>query len=319
MSLYRSRDWEAYVRFILAILTTAMTGGLAYAAPPQKDGTFHPEAMTEFARDAFWFNDMILTPVIIGVTGLVTVLLLWVIIRYNSKAHSKPSRWSHNTVLEIGWTLVPVAILIVIAAFSFPLLYKLDKEPDLSVIAASDQAEEAAAARQGWVTFKAMGNQWNWTYSFPDYVDEDGYAVEFVSNGLQKGGLSTDIPGGLHNLSVDYPLVLPVGRYIRYYTAASDVIHSFAMPSFAIKTDAIPGRLNEGWFKVDEPGIYYGQCSELCGKDHAFMPIEIHVVPQAQFDSWMAMMQAGDVDGAARSVAEIQPLTTPTRLASAAQ
>ena len=308
------------MRFILAILSGLMTGGLAWAGPPEKDGLFHPEPVTETARHAFWFNDMILTPVIVGVTVLVTILLIWVMVRYNSKANKTPARWSHNTPLEVGWTLVPIAILAVIAAFSFPLLYELDKEPDLAVIASGDNADDAAAADAGWVTFKATGNQWNWTYSFPDYVDADGYALEFTSNGLDKGGLSTDIGGSAEqNLSVDYPLVLPAGRYIRYYTAASDVIHAFAMPVFAIKTDAIPGRLNEGWFKIDQTGIFYGQCSELCGKDHAFMPIEIRVVPQAQFETWIGLMQSGDFDAALLSVAEIQPLSAETRLASAAQ
>jgi len=116
---------------------------------------------------------------------------------------------------------------------------------------------------------------------------------------------------------VDYPLVVPAGRYIRYYTAAADVIHSFAMPSFGIKTDAVPGRLNEGWFKVDTPGVYYGQCSELCGKNHAYMPIEIRVVPQAQYDAWLTVMKGGDFDAAARQVATIDPLQQTTRLAAA--
>ena len=129
--------------------------------------------------------------------------------------------------------------------------------------------------------------------------------------------MSTDPDIGEKYLSVDYPLVVPAGRYVRYYTAASDVIHSFAMPSFGIKTDAVPGRLNEGWFKVDEPGVYYGQCSELCGKNHAFMPIEIRVVEQAQYDAWLDIMRSGDFDAAAQRVAQIETDQQFARLSAA--
>ena len=124
------------------------------------------------------------------------------------------------------------------------------------------------AAAQGFVNVKAQGNQWNWTYSYPDIVDADGFPLEFVSNGIHKGTSAdpTDTDLRPRNLAVDYPMVIPAGRYVRYYTAAADVIHSWTVPAFGVKTDAVPGRLNEGWFLVDEPGVYYGQCSELCGR-----------------------------------------------------
>ena len=234
------------------------------------------------------------------ITLFVFGLLGYVSWKYRAKNNPEPSKTTHNSLLEVVWTAVPVAILVVISAFSFPYLYKIDKEPDLQGIAAGEIAsteQERAAAELGWVNVKAVGNQWNWTYFYPDYSDADGEQVNFVSNGIHRG-LSTDTTDGQRLLSVDYPMVVPAGRYVRYYTGASDVIHSFAMPSFGIKTDAIPGRLNEGWFKVDKVGVYYGQCSELCGKDHAYMPIEIRVVPQEQFDQWMELMQAFEYDAA---------------------
>ena len=120
------------------------------------------------------------------------------------------------------------------------------------------------------------------------------------------------------NLAVDYPMVIPAGRYVRYYTAAADVIHAWTVPAFGVKTDAVPGRLNEGWFLVEQPGIYYGQCSELCGVDHAFMPIEVRVVPQAQFDRWAELMKAGDVDGANATVRDIVSFDSPTQTKFAA-
>ena len=208
------------------------------------------------------------------------------------------------------WTVVPALILVAIASQSFPNLYYQDVPPNLQQV--QDKANKLLAdgksgeyerftkeynpeaAAQGFVNVKAQGNQWNWTYTYPDITDDAGYPLEFVSNPLQVG-LSTDSKEGVRNLSVDYPMVVPAGRYVRYYTAAADVIHSFAVPAFGIKTDAVPGRLNEGWFLVDEPGTYYGQCSELCGVNHAFMPIEVRVVPQEQFDRWAQLMLAGEI------------------------
>ena len=257
------------------------------------------------------------------ITLFVLALIIWVIIRYNSRRNPVAEQFSHNSLVEVIWTVVPVLLLVAIAGPSFSLLFYGENEPDLEMIAGITDNDnpnyypEAAAA--GWVTVKAQGNQWNWTYSFPDETDEAGYPLEFVSNGLHHG-LSTDAPSSPEkprNLAVDYPLVLPANRYIRYQTAASDVIHSFAMPSFGIKTDAVPGRLNEGWFLVEEPGVYYGQCSELCGKDHAFMPIEIRIVPNSQYEQWLETMKGGDFDAAATLVATIDPIDGDTRLASA--
>ncbi|MEO0982178.1 MAG: cytochrome c oxidase subunit II [Pseudomonadota bacterium] len=293
----------------MLLAVSAIAVGTAAAGVPV-DGAygFQPPA-TELARDAFGFHNILLMPIITAITIFVLALLLWVMVRFNKRANTTPSKTTHNTLIEVVWTTIPVVILVIIAGFSFPLLYKFDRAPDLEALAAED-----AAAAEGWINVKAQGNQWNWTYTYPDLLDDSGFPLEFVSNPLHRG-ISTDEARGLTNLSVDYPVVVPVGRYIRYYTAASDVIHSWAVPAFGIKTDAIPGRLNQGWFKVDEPGVYYGQCSELCGKDHAFMPIEIRVVDQATYDAWTRLMLSGDFDAAVEMVDAAQP--DSTRLASA--
>jgi len=305
------------VKRLTALLASLAVSAPAWASQPVDGAYGFQPPVTTTAVKAFGFHNNLLMPIITFITLFVLALLIWIIVRYNSKANKEPRKFTHNMAIEIAWTLIPVGILCVIAVFSFPLLYEFDKEPDLAAIASGEVVGEdvdKAAAELGWINFKARGNQWNWTYSFPDYTDADGYAAEFTSNPLQRG-LSTDSPAEPRNLVVDYPLVLPAGRYIRYYTGASDVIHSFAMPAFAIKTDSIPGRLNEGWFKVDTPGTYYGQCSELCGKDHAYMPIEIRIVPQAQFDRWIARVTDGDIDAATQMVQVIDTLGD-TQLAS---
>ncbi|MEM6900511.1 MAG: cytochrome c oxidase subunit II [Pseudomonadota bacterium] len=319
------------MRSFLSIITTFIVGGVAFAQGQPTDGALgFQEPVTELARRGFSFHDNFLLWMCIIITLFVLFLLIWVMVRYNAKANPVPSKTTHNTTIEVIWTLGPVMILVAIAIVSFPLLYYFDAEPDLEAIASGEvtaSVEDQAAAAQGWVNVKAQGNQWNWTYSYPDALDDSGYPLEFTSSPLHTGqpeldreryellGKSVPFDEQPVNLAVDLPMVVPAGRYIRYYTAAADVIHSFAMPSFGIKTDAVPGRLNEGWFKVDQPGVYYGQCSELCGKDHAFMPIEIRVVPQAQYDEWLRIMMTGDADAAAEYVSVIN---TPTRLASIA-
>ena len=295
-------------------------GGFAAAQGKPTDGALgFQEPVTEIARRGFAFHDNFLLWMCIIITLFVALLLLWVMFRYSAKRNPVPSKTTHNTVIEVIWTVTPVIILILISIVSFPLLYYVDAEPDLALIASGEvdaSAEERAAAADGWINVKAQGNQWNWTYSYPDEVDGDGFPLEFTSNPLHYG-LSTDPDIGEKYLSVDYPMVVPAGRYIRYYTAASDVIHAFAMPSFGIKTDAVPGRLNEGWFKVDRAGVYYGQCSELCGKNHAFMPIEIRVVPQEEYDAWLEIMKSGDFDAAALRVATIDTDQQFARLTAA--
>lgn len=295
------------MRAVTMLALGALSASAAQAAVPRNGGIGFQPAATELAEQVAFFNDRVMMPILGGISVLVLALLVYVIARYNRRSNPKPASFSHNTTVEVVWTALPVLILVVIAAFSFPLLYKVDQAPDLEQIASQGGAD-AEAAEEGWLTVKAQGHQWYWTYIYPDFTDADGFPAEFVSNPLHTG-LSTDASNGIRNLSVDFPVVVPAGRYIRYQTIAADVIHSWTVPSFGIKTDAIPGKLNEGWFKVDEPGVYYGQCSELCGPNHAYMPIEVRVVPQAQFDNWIELIQSGDLDAAAARVATIDPLS----------
>ena len=214
---------------------------------------------------ATFFHDIILMPVITGITLLVLGLLVWVVIRYNKKSNPVPAKWSHNTFIEIVWTVLPVLILVGISLFSFRLLFAYHDmpTPDLTV--------------------KATGNQWNWSYEYPDQG-----VPEYVSNMIPEDEIAArGMPHSLYRLAADEPIVVPVGKTVRVLVTATDVIHAFALPAFGLKTDAIPGRVNETWFRADRTGVFYGQCSELCGVDHAFMPIQINVVTEAEFAAWV--------------------------------
>ena len=187
--------------------------------------------------------------VITAIAGFVLFLLIMVMVRFNARANPKPSRTTHNTMLEIAWTVIPVIILAVIVVPSFRLLFLQLNTP------AAD------------ITVKATGKQWYWTYNYPD-----NGKFEFDSLMVQEKDLKADQP---RLLAVNNEMVVPVNKIVRVQTIGAEVIHSFAVPSFGIRIDAIPGRLNETWFKATREGVYYGQCSELCGKDHAFMPIAV--------------------------------------------
>ena len=316
------------MRFLASLLSFLTLGGAAFAAEPVEGAVNFQPAATRIMERLHGFHAYLLV-IITLVTLFVLALLIVVMVRYNKRANPVPRKFSHNTLIEVVWTVAPVLILVAIAGPSFSNLFYQENEPDLEAIAQSSGDNPNLypdAAAEGWITVKAQGNQWNWTYSYPDELDDGGYAIEFVSNPLQRGLSSdvTDASRGPRNLAVDYPLVIPVNRYVRYQTAASDVIHSFAVPAFGIKTDAVPGRLNEGWFLVEEEGTYYGQCSELCGKDHAFMPIEVRVVSADAYTAWAEAMKAGDFDGAfgglptTRQTVSTQELTDAfTRLAEA--
>lgn len=224
---------------------------------------------------ALWMHDAILMPLITVITLFVLGLMLWVMVRYNKRTNKTPSRTSHNTLIEVVWTLVPVLILVGIAIPSIDLLAKQFKSPPANAL-----------------TVKITGNQWYWTYGFPDNGD-----VEFDSKMLNLPGqpvinagvrdVGSDPSDGPSHLEVDNRLVLPVGEPIRLQVTASDVIHSFAVPSLWYKLDAVPGRLNEKMLFIKEPGVYYGQCSELCGVKHGYMPIAIEARPRAEFDAWL--------------------------------
>ena len=218
------------------------------------------ESATPVMDDVTGFHTFVLW-IVVAITAFVLVLLLTVAVKFNARANPTPSRTTHNTMVEVLWTVVPVLILVVIALPSFRILfYQLNTPPaDLTV--------------------KVTGVTWNWKYDYPDNGD-----FEFDSLILPDKDLK---PGQPRLLSVDNEMVVPVNKVIRVQVTGFDVIHSFAVPSFGIKIDAIPGRLNETWFKATQEGWYYGQCSELCGKDHAFMPIAVHVVGEGEFNTWV--------------------------------
>ena len=220
------------------------------------------QAASPLKHHAIWFHDIILMPIITAITLLVLGLLIWIVVRYNAKANPVPAKFSHNTAVEIAWTVIPVLILMVIAIFSFRLLFDYNNMP------------------KPYMTVKATGNQWNWSYEYPDQK-----IGEFTAVPLSKQ--EADAKGVPYLLATDKPVVVPVNQVVRVIVTGSDVIHAFALPAFGLKTDAIPGRLNETWFKAEKIGTYYGECSELCGSEHSNMPIEIKVVSQADFDVWV--------------------------------
>jgi len=243
---------------------------------------------------AFHDGPLLWTSVLIAL--LVLVLLIIVIVRFNAKANPKPSTTTHNTLVEIVWTVVPILILVIIAIPSFAVLTDQLTVPDGqrkylgSNIFSFGDVEVPAAE----LTVKATGQQWYWDY---EYVDQ---GKSMSSSILSEETRLAQVPVQPRLLAVDYQLVVPVDTTVRMQITAdpSGVIHAFAVPSFGIKIDAVPGKLNETWFNARKTGIYYGQCSELCGKDHAFMPIAVRVVTKEEFAAWMAAFEAGTVDDA---------------------
>jgi cytochrome c oxidase subunit 2 len=229
------------------------------------------EAATPVMEQIIWFHNMLLWIITI-ITLFVLALLITVVVKFNARANPVPSRTTHNTLIEVAWTLIPVLILVSIAVPSFRLLFQ-----ELDIPKAD-------------VTIKATGNQWNWTYAYPD--DKIEYTSIMLSD-EDRAKLNAPPP---RLLGVDHAIVVPVNKVIRVQTTGADVIHSFAVPAFGIKIDAIPGRLNETWFKATTLGVYYGQCSELCGKDHSFMPIAVKVVNDRDYDDWKKCVQSGKDD-----------------------
>jgi cytochrome c oxidase subunit II len=207
-----------------------------------------------------WFHDFLLY-IITAITGFVLALLIIVMVRFNARSHPIPARTTHNTLLEVAWTNIPIVILLVIAVPSFKLLFFQLIPPPADL------------------TVKATGKQWYWSYSYPD-----NGKFEFDSLMLKASELKQEQP---RLLAVDNEMVVPINKNVHVIATAADVIHAFAVPSFGIKIDAIPGRINETWFKATREGVYYGQCSELCGKDHAFMPIAVRVVSEQAFATWI--------------------------------
>ena len=230
--------------------------------------TFQPQH-SEDGEYAVWMHDAILLPLITAISLFVLGLLIWVIVRFNRRSNPKPSRTTHNTLIEVVWTIVPALILLAIAV------------PSIRLLAAQYEVPPKDA-----ITIKATGYQWYWTYSYMDNGE-----FEIISNMMEESeAVSKGFPA---QLEVDNRLVVPVGVPIRLQTTAADVIHSFAVPSLWFKLDAVPGRINERLFVVDEPGIYYGQCSELCGARHAYMPIAVEALPLDQWRRWV-LAQGGN-------------------------
>ncbi len=232
----------------------------AMAGEPIEGGLNLQEAATSSAQRIHDFHDMLLI-IITGITLFVLVLLIYVVIRYNKRANPNPSNVTHNVPLEILWTIVPVVILIVIAVPSFKLLYENDRieNPDM--------------------TIKITGYQWYWGYEYPDHDGISFNSIMIPDDEIQDGQRRL--------LSTDNVVYLPIDTNIAILVTANDVIHSWTIPAFGVKMDAIPGRTNETWFRIDKPGTYYGQCSEICGKDHAFMPIEVRAVTKEEFEAWV--------------------------------
>jgi cytochrome c oxidase subunit II len=240
---------------------------LASTAMASADGQPSPwqlglqDAASPVMADIVSFHNFLLW-IITAITAFVLILLLIVMVRFNARANPTPSRTTHNALIEIAWTIVPVIILVAIAIPSFRLLFLQLDEPKADI------------------TVKATGKQWYWSYNYPDNGN-----FEFDSLIVEDKDLK---PGDPRLLTVDHEMVVPVNKVVHVLVTGADVIHSFAVPSFGIKIDAVPGRLNDTWFKATSEGKFHGQCSELCGKDHAFMPITVRVVSDADFAAWVA-------------------------------
>lgn len=271
----------------LAAVATGVAALLtpAAAAPQPWEMTLQP-GVTPIADMIHRFDSGLLI-IIALIAAFVLALLAWVIVRYNARANPVPSRTSHNTVIEVIWTVVPVLILVAIAVPSFSLLFA-QYNPARAISGYDPERDRT-------ITVKATGVQWYWNYEYPDNGN-----ISIDSLMLQDSE-RTDPETQPRLLAVNNPLVLPVGVVVRMQVTAADVIHAWAMQPFGVKTDAVPGRLNEAWFRADKEGVYYGQCSELCGRDHAFMPIQVLVVSEAQFDAWAAAA-ANDLQEAYRGL-----------------
>ncbi|MCR9125541.1 MAG: cytochrome c oxidase subunit II [Rhodobacteraceae bacterium] len=231
-------------------------------APVDGKMGFQPAA-SELARDLQWLDGMILV-IITAITLFVTALLVYAIVRFNRRANPNPASFTHHTPVEVAWTVIPIVILVFIGAFSLPVLFKQQEIPEADL------------------TIKVTGYQWYWGY---EYVDHDFAFDSFMlgRDGLEAAGYSQDE----YLLATDTAVVVPVDKTVVMQVTAADVIHAWTIPAFGVKQDAVPGRLAQLWFKAEREGIYFGQCSELCGKDHAYMPITVKVVSQEAYDAWL--------------------------------
>jgi cytochrome c oxidase subunit 2 len=265
-------------RSLIAVLAMAPTAALA-AQPHEWQIGLQPAA-TEVMRDINDFHNL-LTVIITVITVFVLALMLYVMTKFSAKNNPNPSKTTHNTMIEVLWTVIPVVILVSIAVPSFKLLYKEDVIPKADM------------------TVKAIGHQWYWSYRYPDHGNI-GFDALMVPDADLK-------PGQPRLLQTDNEIVVPVNTIIRVEVTADDVIHSWTIPAFGAKVDAVPGRLNQTWFKAEREGKFYGQCSELCGVNHGFMPITVNVVSKQAFDAWVASKKKAAIDATERRVAEAAP------------
>ena len=250
-----------YLSLIFIALFSFLSNASSTETLPKDWQLGFSEPATELMSDVIAFHSYILMPIITGISILVLALLLYITYRYNSNRNQIASTTTHNTVIEVLWTVIPVILLIIIAIPSFRILYTAETIPKADL------------------TIKAIGNQWYWSYEYPDYDD-----FSFDANMLQDEELSDP---SLRLLETDTQIVVPVNKVVKLLITSNDVLHAWTIPAFAVKKDAVPGRLNETWFKAEKTGTFYGQCSELCGPKHAFMPINVKVVSQDEFDNWL--------------------------------
>ena len=279
----------------LAALGCLLFASTAFADQPMPWQRGLQPAATSIMEEVRWFEQYTLW-FIVPITLLVLVLLIVVVVRFREGAHPVPSKTSHNTAIEVVWTLGPVIVLLFLAVPSFQLLTK-----------------QLAPTEEPELTIKATGYQWYWGYEYQVGDKPVSYDSLLLADADRAAAGKEDKAVYPRLLTVDNELIIPVGKHVRVLVTGADVIHAFAMPSFGVKIDAVPGRLNETWFKADREGLFYGQCSELCGKDHAFMPIAVRVVSQDKFDTWLAAAATNvgeankaliaSIDGADKSVA----------------
>jgi cytochrome c oxidase subunit 2 len=237
--------------------------GLEIIGAPKPGGIGFQPAATELARDLQWLDGMILVIITI-ITVFVCALLVIVMVRYNRKSNPNPASFTHNSPLEIAWTVVPIVILVFIGAFSLPVLFKQQEIPEADI------------------NIKVTGYQWYWGYEYTDHEFAfDSFML--ARDELEEYGYSQDE----YLLATNTAVVVPVGKTVVMQVTAADVIHSWTIPAFGVKQDAVPGRLAELWFNAEKEGIYFGQCSELCGKDHAYMPITVKVVSEEAYEMWL--------------------------------
>ncbi len=275
----KSMTWSALLAAMAGFASATSVFAAGMAEPWQ---TGLQEFVTPVGRDINWLHNFLLwiiTPITVFVLGL----LVYVMVKFNAKANPVPSKTTHHVGVEIAWTVIPVLILVAIAIPSLRLVYFQRDIP------------------QADMTVKVIGNAgWNWTYEYPDLgVDEEGAAkVNFIASLLDEAEAKKNNKPYL--LATDVPMIVPVNKIVKMIITSEPegIIHAWTIPAFGMKIDAIPGRLNEDWFKAEKEGVYYGQCSELCGKNHAYMPIEVHVVSEADYKAWADKAQTASIEEA---------------------